>query len=920
MSTIDVTETVNDYISQNDWRVRENANSGFSLSGLHNNISGKAIANFWFDEILPPEAGELHREGKIHIHDSGVLGPYCSGWDLKEFLERGLQGSPGKIESGPPKHFRSACSQMVNHLCLLSSEWAGAQAYNNTDTLLAPYIRNDNLTFEEVKQSIQEMVFSLNVSSRSGFQSPFTNLSLDVVVPEDMRDEVVFIAGEEMPYTYGDLQDEVDIFNLAFAEVMFEGGKNGEPLTFPIPTYSITKDFPWDSPVAEKIFEMAAKHGNPYFQNYIGSNLDPGSVRSMCPLTSDTSVLVRASDGKIRVDHIGRIYATSQKGATYEVWTPHGWAAAKPVQVPMTDVYTITLSNGSTVRMGENHLQPVRNRGTISAKDISVGDWIPYSKRPVVSSSLGTASLGFAVGAYLGDGSRSHKGIIYSLSSLVDMDTLEALKMFWEDLGFPTKVSPAKNNVTFLHIKSNSYDVISKYISGDSALTKDVTSRVYDMSSSFRYGLIEGFRATDGSKLKKRLYTSSYALANSLLRIFSSLGEKARIGFTDVRDGRLGSNPNYRVDYTSRTRYSSFFDEDDTFNYYMVTGVENIGKLPNQSLYCFEVDTEDHLFSLADGLVTHNCRLQLDLTQLERRGGGGLFGSANKTGSLGVVTINLANLGYTNKGNKKKLFKELDHLISVSERTLEKKREYLEELMDAGLFPYSKFYLGDFHNHFNTIGVNGANEMVRNFTGDTENITTEKGQEIVLEVVHFIRERLLEIQQDTGHMYNLEYTPAEGATYRFAKEDISRYPDIILAGTKEKPYYTNSVLVPVYYTEDVFEVLEYNDELQSLATGGTVLHVYSGDSIKSGEQAALLIRKICENYKSPYLSITPTFVTCGSCGYAAGKHEVCPECGGPVQVWERVMGYLRPVHSWNIGKQREHFDRTYFNVVEEVLV
>lgn len=586
---IDAIEAVDGYVDNGDWRVKENANAAYSLSGLANNIAGKVMATYWFEKVLPREMGEAHREGKVHWHDAGGIAPYCAGWDLREFLEEGLQGAPGKIESAPPKHFSSACSQMVNHLALLSSEWMGAQAYNSVDTLLAPYIRRDNLTYKQVKQAIQEMVFSLNVSSRSGFQSPFVNFQLDIFCPTDLYDDTPVIGGEECAYTYGDCQPEMDIFNKAFAEVMLDGGKNGEPLTFPIPTYNITKDFDWDSPVVDKIFEMTAKYGNPYFQNYIGSDLDPGSVRSMC------------------------------------------------------------------------------------------------------------------------------------------------------------------------------------------------------------------------------------------------------------------------------------------------------------------------------------CRLSIDLKELERRGGG-LFGSGNKTGSLGVVTLNLANYGYHNAGDLNAFFSELDKHLYLAKDALEIKRTFLEDLLEKGLFPYSKHYLGHYNNHFNTIGILGMNEAIRNFTNDRQDIATPWGQNFALEVVDHIRRRLVAFQLETGHMYNLEYTPAEGATYRMASIDQRNLPGIIQAGTWDNPYYTNSVMLPVGYTEDLFEALDLSDELQTKATGGTVFHIYSGDSIKDKDMAKMIVRRVCENYRLPYLSVTPTYSTCKIHGYMEGKHETCPTCGAETDVWERVMGYLRTTKSFNTGKIGEHDERQYFTV------
>lgn len=591
---VDPAQTVNEYLSKADWRVNANANQGYSLGGLILNSSGKLIANYWLNEIYTPEIGKAHREGDYHIHDLDMFAGYCAGWSLKQLLQQGFNGVPGAIASNPPRHFSSACGQIVNFLGTLQNEWAGAQAFSSFDTYMAPFIRKDNLDYEQVHQCMQELIYNLNVPSRWGSQCPFTNLTFDWTCPDDLVDEYPLIGEELMDFTYGDLAAEMEMINRAFIEVMTAGDADGRVFTFPIPTYNITPDFDWDSPNTERLFAMTAKYGLPYFQNFLNSDLDPHMIRSMC------------------------------------------------------------------------------------------------------------------------------------------------------------------------------------------------------------------------------------------------------------------------------------------------------------------------------------CRLQLDLRELLKRGNG-LFGSAEQTGSLGVVTINMARLGYLYKGDLEGLTKRLDYLIDLASQSLEKKREVISWHMDSGLFPYTRRYLGTLDNHFSTIGVNGMNEMVRNFTDDAEDITGEVGHKMCADLLDHIRERMVQLQEETGHLYNLEATPAEGTTYRFAKEDAKRFPGIIQAGTADAPYYTNSSQLPVGYTQDAFQALEEQVELQGKYTGGTVLHLYMGEAMNSAQSCKTLVHRALANFKLPYITITPTFSICPVHGYLSGEHFDCPKCAQegnheqPCEVWTRVMGYFRPVTSFNTGKQSEYAERTTFS-------
>jgi ribonucleoside-triphosphate reductase len=550
---VDVESSINEYLTRADWRVNANANQGYSLGGLILNVAGKVTANYWLSHVYTPEIGEAHRNGDIHIHDLDMLSGYCAGWSLRTLLHEGLNGVPGKVEAGPPKHMSSAVGQIVNFLGTLQNEWAGAQAFSSFDTYMAPFVRKDGMDYAQVRQCIQELVYNLNVPSRWGTQTPFTNLTFDWTCPEDLREQVPVIAGEEMPFAYGDLQAEMDLINRAYIDVMTTGDAKGRVFTFPIPTYNITRDFPWESENAQLLFEMTAKYGLPYFQNFVNSELEPNMVRSMC------------------------------------------------------------------------------------------------------------------------------------------------------------------------------------------------------------------------------------------------------------------------------------------------------------------------------------CRLQLDLRELLKRGNG-LFGSAEQTGSLGVVTINCARLGYQHAGDEAGLFAALDRLMELGKQSLETKRKLIQRLMDQGLFPYTKRYLGTLRNHFSTLGVNGINEMVRNFTHDRDDITSDFGHALALRLLDHVRERMTQFQEETGHLYNLEATPAEGTTYRFAKEDKKRWPGILQAGTAEQPYYTNSSQLPVGFTDDPFEALMRQEQLQSKYTGGTVLHLYMGERLSSGAACRELVKRALTNFRLPYITITPTFSICPTHGYLAGEHPFCPRC------------------------------------------
>ena len=591
-------EMFSNYLGDNDWRVKENANAQKSINGMNNYIRETFTKQYWLHEIYPDEIRNAHQAGDIHLHDLGFFGPYCAGWDLKQLLVDGFGGVPGKVESSPAKHLRSFLGQVVNSTFTTQGETAGAQAWSSFDTYCAPFIRYDNLDYKTVKQVMQEFIFNLNVPTRVGFQCPFSNITLDIVPPRTLKDQAVIIGGKPQKETYGEFQKEMDMINIAFCEVMMEGDKKGRVFTFPIPTINVTTDFNWDSPVVNKIMEITCKYGIPYFSNYINSDLSPEDALSMC------------------------------------------------------------------------------------------------------------------------------------------------------------------------------------------------------------------------------------------------------------------------------------------------------------------------------------CRLRLNTGELRKRGGG-LFGSNPLTGSIGVVTINLPRIAYLSK-TEEDYYKSLLALMESAKASLEIKRKTIEEQTDRGMYPYSAHYLKNvkertgnyWFNHFNTIGLIGMNEACLNFLG--KDITTPEGQIFANKTLDYMRDVITRFQEETGHVYNLEATPAEGTSYSLARLDRERYPDIITAGDGE-PYYTNSAQLPVGFTDDIFETLDLQDELQCKFTGGTVLHLYLGEQIKDIKIAKQLIKKAFTNYKLPYISLTPTFSICQEHGYLNGEVYSCPDCGEETEVWSRVVGYLRPVQNFHKGKQAEYKERVKYVIKEEEL-
>jgi anaerobic ribonucleoside-triphosphate reductase len=887
----DTIEVVDDYVSSNDWMIKENSNMGYSLQGLNNYIVEKIMKNYWTRRIYPEAIRNAHERGDLHIHDLGTLGSYCVGWDLKDLLMTGFRGVPGKVCSKPPKHFRPALGQIVNFFYTLQGESAGAQAFSNFDTLLAPYIRYDNLTYSETKQAIQEFLFNLAVPTRVGFQTPFTNITMDLKVPNYMENEPVLIGGKFQKETYGEFGEEMKMINKAFAECMLEGDSDGRLFTFPIPTYNITKDFEWDNPDYQGIWEMTAKYGIPYFSNFINSDMKPEDARSMCPLDAKEKILIKSSRGRgLEYANIGEIYNSQRKGE-YEIYSEGQFVKGKFNKFSNQDMIKVVLENNHEVKMSKKHLNYVFSEDkekVLMGSELTEEMYLPYSLNKYEGDG-GNRDLGYFVGAYAGDGSFDlDTSVIFSLEREYKKEIIPRLTKIAKDyFGANTTITFSKKlKLVTLKIHSKAAVGLCKdYVEGKER-EKHYTARLFDSSLEFREGVFEGHYATDGGN-RNRIYTSSKKMVQTLNMLAVTLGTTTSI-YKDERKGRLGIEPNYAVlaYKLNREKYRKIWFKK---NGKLWMKIKEIKESKGNVAYCFEVKKGKPLFTIGTtGILTHNCRLRIDNTELKKRGGG-LFGSNPLTGSIGVVTINMPRLGHTSI-DERDFMERLGKLMELAKESLEIKRKAVERFTEMGLYPYSKFYLRNikkrfdqyWKNHFSTIGLLGMNEAVVNFMPG-ENITTHEGKEFAIRVLEFMRNKLGEFQGETNSIYNLEATPGEGTGYRFARGDKERFGKIIVANEKNfrelraNPYYTNSTALPVGHTDDIFEALDLQDELQTKYTGGTVLHGFIGEKINP-DQAKKMIKKIAENYHLPYFTITPTFSICPIHGYLTGEHKYCPKC------------------------------------------
>ncbi len=945
-------DVIDDYVTQEDWRVKENSNMAYSLQGLRNHIASNLVSNYWLMKIYPLEIGNAHKNGDLHIHDLSELSVYCVGWDLKQLLMEGFKGVRGKINCAPAKHFRSALGQIVNFFYTLQGEAAGAQAFSNFDTLLAPFIRFDNLTQKEVKQALQEFIFNCNVPTRTGFQTPFENITLDLKVPNNMKNVPVIIGGKAMEATYSEFQAEMDLFNETLAEVMTEGDNDGRIFTFPIPTYNITKDFDWSDGKYEKIWEMTAKYGIPYFANFVNSDMDSEDARSMC-LDYNEEIIVKI-DGQIRRELIGDLVETfggndwvsnkyDIKALSLKKNYSLEWVPVKNfLKTRLKGSRKIITQDGKSIKVSFNHPVSVLTENGIEeklAKDISIGDYMISLKsasnylakeKAKIGGLILDEDLAFFLGFFTADGNYLFDNKTKKVSSLQftfnarELKSLEKIKSIVKNnfgYNLKGKKDPRYNSYYAYLYKSELANLF--YDSGFKKYGR-LPQVLFNSPKEIIKSFLEGFFEGDGYKARQEIHINDNLLIRDLSLLYNLIGQtnsikfknnsqriylhhkesgKNIIGqtvncFNELVPGFLakstylvpGLNKNRMVGLQTLQKYSAITNEVEKISngaFYPVR-VKAIEENNNtQNFYDVEL-VSNHRFVHSLGTITHNCcRLRLDNRELKKRGGG-LFGSAPMTGSIGVVTINLPRIGYLSK-TEEEFFEKLGSMMDLAKESLVIKRKMLEDLTENGLYPYSKYYLREmkkstgqyWKNHFSTIGLIGMNESIMNFM--KKNISSEEGINFAKKVMVFMRDRLSDYQEETGDLYNLEATPGEGTSRRLANIDKKKYPSIIVANEAKakqghQVYYTNSSQLPVGYTQDLFEALDKQDPLQTLYTGGTVFHVFLGERLPNPTAAKLLIKKITSNYKMPYVSLTPTFSICPIHGYITGEHEFCPIC------------------------------------------
>ena len=910
---------VDGYLRTEDWRVKENSTVNYSIGGLILSNSGAISANYWLSEVYDDEIEEAHRNADIHLHDLSMLTGYCAGWNLKQLIQEGLGGVPGKITSAPAKHLSTLCNQMVNFLGILQNEWAGAQAFSSFDTYLAPFVKADSLSQKEVKQCIQSFIYGVNTPSRWGTQAPFSNVTLDWTVPKDLENLPAIVGGKEMDFTYGDCKKEMDMVNRAFIEIMIEGDANGRGFQYPIPTYSITKDFDWsDTENNRLLFEMTAKYGTPYFSNYINSEMDPSDVRSMCPLYGKEKVLVRDDyTQEFHISTIENLYKGNKKEKVYKIILNGEVKKAAIHRYDGQKFYKVKTVNGHEVILSASHGNPVRGGLVKRTDELTTEDYLPFNVVPFDGKGL-SYDDGLMIGAFMGDGSlKDDYTVVYSLNNTTKKGLIaDIIHIAEKKYGAKVSLSEMENTCINVNVTSRMLrGLVEEYVSGK-ALEKELNAKCIGRSMSFREGILDGYQRTDGDT-KNRIYTASKKAVDSITAMLMSMGIPTKVTVDDRGSKQtLSDNPVYAVRpynvENGQKSYKDVYIKDDGYMWFRIESVEKFDTT-SEIGYCFEVlGDEEPYFTLPCGMVTHNCRLRLDLRELRKKSGG-FFGSGESTGSIGVVTINMPRIAYL-AADEKDFYKRLDKLMDIAARSLKTKRTVITKFLENGLYPYTKRYLGNFNNHFSTIGLVGMNEAGLNAKWLRAGLTDEKTQKFTKDVLNHMRERLSDYQEQYGDLYNLEATPAESTSYRFAKHDRKKYPDIIAANMNGTPYYTNSSHLPVGYTDDVFSALYIQDELQTLYTSGTVFHAFLGEKLPDWKAAANLVRKIAENYKLPYYTMSPTYSVCSEHGYLTGEQFTCPICGQKTEVYSRITGYYRPVQNWNDGKAQEYKDRVVYNI------
>ncbi|RLG24423.1 hypothetical protein DRN85_07690 [Methanosarcinales archaeon] len=857
---------------------------------------------------------------------NGILVHNCAGWGLLNLLLNGLRNGPNTTHSRPPKHLSSALGQMLNFLGLVSQEWAGAQAFNSVDTLLAPFVFYDKLSYKEVKQEIQEFIFGLNQVCRFGHETIFSNVTFDVAVPDDLANAPVIIGGEPQDKTYAEFDEERQMITKAFLEVLIEGDGRGGIFRFPIPTFNIVKDFPWDTEVGEKLAEVAGRFGLPYFQNCISSELSPTDVRAMCCFSGQTLVFWR-KNGNVHLTTFQRLYQHHRYDEIETLYNG-GWVKCRVIQVPYDrPFYKIRLRNGFEFIVTDDH-EHVTRAGIKKTSELTTDDYLAWSKKSVEWKGVGDYDFGYFLGLYLAEGSHLGRNTIQFSIGADENDIKDFIVEYAHKLGASTTIEPNKGDSISVFIHSKYIrELIDSWIGGEKAPEKYIKNWV-KLSREALQGLWDGWMRGDGHK-NREIYTSSKRLAEEALCIANILNIPVSLR-TDKHTARFGEKEYDGIIYAihickdSSERGRIYYSGESLYIYsdYYWVKIESIEKVNNsqKKAYCFEVFTDEHLFELPQGLITHNCRLNLDLNELRRKSGG-LFGYNDETGSIGVVTINLSQLGYLSH-SESEFFERLDEILVIAKEALECKRKIIQKTFDRGLLPYTKQYLRGFDNHFSTIGVIAGEEMCQNLLGCS--IATEIGRDFAIQVLKYIRERIKEFQEETGNLYNLEATPAEGASYRLARIDRKKFGrKIYVSGSKTRPLYTNSTLLPYDHNLDLISVLDHQEPLQTLYSGGTVMHIYLGEQLPKEECKYIVsnfIEWLCTNWKIPYYTLTPTYSVCRACGKThSGVVQKCPDCKQSCEIYSRVVGYYSPIQAWNPGKREEFKRRTVYMSLENAM-
>lgn len=915
-------EIVEEYLKQKDWRVKENSNCPYSFGALNKYLSGEVSKDYWLREVYPQEIAKAYVDGYIHIHDLGGLSLYCSGYSLKDILLKGVKGVPNIPTSSPAKHYDSVLNQIANLTTIFQNEILGAVAFNSFDTLIAPFIKVDSLSYEQVKQGMQNFIFSVNSNSRAGAEPAFLNLTLDLTPPADLIDKRVIIGGTLADFTYRECQKEMDMMNRAFYEVMLEGDANGKLFAYPIPTFNIHERFDWDNPNNDLLWEMAGKYGLPYFANFVNSDMDIGDVRSMCPLHGSTKIIYY-SDAlqKYCISPIKEVYRNMERDGRSAIKMI---ANGKEIECRLNkfDIpadYEIELVNGAKIITTANHLNKVYGKDYIETQNLTKDDYLPYSLKPFEKRKSMSYEEGKLVGMFLGDGSYSDsRTVVFSLNEEKKKHLIEFLEEYAVNkLGAVISKTclvsdiSGKQSCINVHVKSKLVvGLIKEFVNGDSAITKGISGKAYLQSIEFRKGILAGLYETDGGN-SNRIYTSSEQLRDDITTLCATLGIATNVT-VDVRDGRLSEFPCYTVRYyqpkDGNQTYKDVYIKDDEYLWVKIKEIHRNPRLSGSCSYCAEVvdEKEEPVFMLANGILTHNCRLRLDLRELRKKNGG-LFGAGDATGSIGVVTMNLPRIAYENRGDKDGFFVALRHYLDLAKESLEIKRAWLQEnILDTHAIPAFMEYVGSVDNYFSVIGEVGANEMCENLMG--KNILDEEAHAFVHEVHEFILDALKDYQEETGHLYAFEATPAESTCYRLALKDKMTYADIITQGNGGDPYYTNSCHIPVKLIEDIDTTFKHQEDLQTQFNSGTVIHIYLEGAI-SGAQAKSIIYNVFHNYRVPYVSLSPISRYCDEHGYIKENVDNCPICGERLKKYQRITGYLRCVDNFNNGKAAEFRDR-----------